>query len=93
MTVVNVFISKFTVKKEVDWNKSKLYIWRIFLITKFICKSSVMRALKIKLVFPAEHFPNLGKIIIYQELFYIFEGNYEGYFKFPEKFKERKETK
>ena len=33
------------------------------MIMKFICKSSLMRELKIKLVFPAEYFPELGKII------------------------------
>ena len=61
------------------------------MIMKFICKSSLMRELKIKLVFPAEYFPQLGKII-YQGLFYLFEGNYEDYLKFAEKFKQWNKT-
>ena len=46
-----------------------------------------------KLVFPSKYFANLGKIIIYQESFYIFRRNYGGYFKFAEKFMQRKEAK
>lgn len=48
------------------------------------CKSSVMSSLK--LVFPTKLFPNLGKIIIYQELIYIFQGTYRDYFEFAEEF-------
>ena len=44
----------------------------------------MMRALK--LVFPAKTFSNLGKIIIYQKSFCIFQGNYGCYFKFTEEF-------
>ena len=50
----------------------------------FSSKSSVMRALK--LVIPAKYFPNLGKIVIQQEWFCVFQGNYGGNFKFVEEF-------
>ena len=69
----NVCMSNFTVKTK--WIGIKVNE-RIFLITKLFvrictfCRHSVMSALK--LVFPAENFPNLGKTIIYQELFTSF---------------------
>ena len=63
-----------------------IYLENIFDFVRIytFCKSSVMSALK--LVFLAKYFPNLWKIIIYQESFCIFQGNYGGYFKSAEEF-------
>ena len=87
---VNTFISKFTLKKKsivikVGYAFAEYLLLRSSFVR--ICtfhKNSVMTVLK--LVFPEKHFPNLGKIIIYQELFYIFQGSYGGYLKFDEEF-------
>ena len=38
----------------------------------------------IKIVFSAKYSPSLGKTMIYQQSFYIFQGNNGGYFKFAE---------
>ena len=47
----------------------------------------------LELVSPAKHFPNLEKTIIYEELFYVFPGNYGSYFKFAEELMQRRKAK
>ena len=44
-------------------------------MVRFAVSRSVISALK--LIFPTKHFPNLGKPIICQYCFQIFQGNYK----------------